>query len=183
MEKFFKDKKRIFECTISVEGASIKETTARLLLDFGQQTLMFRGRVSSDGKCTIEVPPLRNIHEETGRAILEVISESSLFEAWESDFELRESKTVKVEKTEDKPIIVESRPKVSAKVVSQPDPLTPIQEFFVGELRKHSINEANYRKHDTDIKTIFRLIRERFSPEEVKSLMGHIKPCFEAAKP
>jgi hypothetical protein len=184
MEKFFKDKKRIFECTISVEGASINETSARLLLDFGNQTLMFRGQVTSDGRCTIEVPPIRNMNESNGKAILEVISESSLFEAWEAEFELKESKTVKVEMSAPRPIM-ESKPKIVANVIEEAKPkkkLTPIQESFTKELKYYKINESNLRQNADSLKKIVRAIKKKYTASEVQSLFENVRICFRAAR-
>lgn len=97
MEIFFKDKQRIFECKILIEGANIEDATARLILEFDDQTLLFKGKIDENGKCSFQIPKLKNLTSLKGTASLEVVAESTLFEPWSSEFIVKESKSVKVE--------------------------------------------------------------------------------------
>lgn len=120
MELFYTDKGKTFECQIQVEGADINETTARLVLMFeNKRNLIFFGDVNADGTCEIKVPALKELKESKGTAVLEVISESTFFEPWESEFELKTSKkvTVEVKSSNAKPLrenkTKDEKPKVS----------------------------------------------------------------------
>lgn len=109
MEQFYTDKGKVFECQIQVEGADIADTKARLILMFeNKRNMIFFGEIHSNGKCEIAVPALKEFKEGVGTAVLEVISESTLFEPWESKFQLKASKRVQVEVKENrKPLIEE----------------------------------------------------------------------------
>jgi len=99
METFFRDKKKIFECKVYVEGADIEKTSARLLLKFPKSNLnlLYYGKINENNICSIEIPALKEVKDNEGEAILEVISESTYFEPWKSNIELKQAKTVKVE--------------------------------------------------------------------------------------
>ena len=94
---FYRDIKDKFECDIKVEGTSLSESQARLLLKFKNRTLMFEGEISSQGHIKIDVPTLPDIPDDGGHAVLEVIAESTFFEAWKSDFELKKKKDISIQ--------------------------------------------------------------------------------------
>jgi hypothetical protein len=123
MELFFKDKKRTFQCSVLVEGADIKNTTARLVLKFPEsnKNYLYYGTIDENSVCSIDIPALREVKDTKGQAILEVISESTFFEPWTSDFELKESKTVKVEMIDNstKPKLNTPSVTVKAKVLNE----------------------------------------------------------------
>lgn len=115
-EIFFKDKTKIFECKVLVEGASIENTQARLVLKFPEQNHLYYGKIDENNVCTIEVPALKEIKGTKGEAILEVIADSTFFESWSGEIELKQSKSVKVEMiSKDKKPINEA-PKVSVEL-------------------------------------------------------------------
>jgi len=119
MQKFYRDKTKIFECDISVEGAKLNETQARLVLEFpNQRNLLFYGNIDSNGKCEITVPPLKEMDEGEGTAKLEVIAETTYFESWKDDFVLDTSKKVTVEMVEKKAQPIDDTPKI--RVVTKP---------------------------------------------------------------
>lgn len=103
MEFFFKDKPKNYKWKINVEGANIEQTTARLILEFEDQSLLFKGKIDDSGVCTVQVPKLKNTTQSQGTAYFEVIVESTVFVPWTSEFTIKESKAVKVEmmKSED----------------------------------------------------------------------------------
>lgn len=116
MQKFYNDKSKLFECNLSIDGADVDETSARLVLQFpNNRNLLFYGNVDRNGKCEVKIPALRELKESKGKAILEVIAESTYFESWSDDFELKASKTVVVEMIEPKKIVEseEVKPKVT----------------------------------------------------------------------
>ena len=119
MYKLFTDKTNLFECSISLQGASLKKSKARLVVETTDYSLMFNGSISSGGKCEIPIRKLKGLIDENtlGNIRLEVVAEDTLFTPWESDFEVDASKKVTVEvktQTTKKPI-VEAKVKVKVK--------------------------------------------------------------------
>ena len=119
MYKLFTDKTNLFECSISLQGASLKKSKARLVVETTDYSLMFNGSISSGGKCEIPIRKLKGLIDENtlGNIRLEVVAEDTLFTPWESDFEVDASKKVTVEvktQTTKKPI-VEAKVKVKIK--------------------------------------------------------------------
>ena len=117
MYKLFTDKSELFECDIKLQGASLKKSKARLVVETPDYALMFNGSISNGGKCEIPIRKLKGLIDEdtTGNIRLEVIAEDTFFTPWESDFEVETSKKVTVEiksQTFKKPI-VEAKVKVT----------------------------------------------------------------------
>ena len=110
MYKLFTDKSELFECDIKLQGASLKKSKARLVVETQDYSLMFNGSISNGGKCEIPIRKLKGLIDEdtTGNIRLEVIAEDTFFTPWESDFEVETSKKVTVEvktQTSKKPIV------------------------------------------------------------------------------
>jgi hypothetical protein len=123
MQKFYRDKSKIFECNVSVDGAKITETKARLVLEFpNDRNLLFYGNIQENGKCEIVIPPLKEIDECEGTAILEIIAESTYFESWKDSFALDTNKKVTVEMVEKKGAVIEEK-KITphVKIISKGD--------------------------------------------------------------
>ena len=117
MYKLFTDKSELFECDIKLQGASLKKSKARLVVETQDYSLMFNGSISKGGKCEIPIRKLKGLIDEdtTGNIRLEVIAEDTFFTPWESEFEVETSKKVTVEvksQTTKKPI-VEAKVKVT----------------------------------------------------------------------
>ena len=122
MYKLFTDKNELFECNISLQGASLKKSKARLVVETPEYSLLFNGSISKGGKCEIPIKKLKGLIDEstTGNIRLEVIAEDTYFTPWESDFEVETSKKVTVEvksQTIKKPII-EARVKVKETITT-----------------------------------------------------------------
>ena len=119
MYKLFTDKAELFECNISLQGASLKKSKARLVVETPDYSLLFNGNISKSGKCEIPIKKLKGLIDEdtTGNIRLEVIAEDTFFTPWESDFEVDASKrvTVEVKSQESKKPIVETKVKVKVK--------------------------------------------------------------------
>ena len=119
MYKLFTDKPELFECDIKLEGASLSKSSARLVVETSDYSLLFKGEINSNGKCEIPIRKLKGLIDENtkGNIRLEVIAEDTFFTPWESDFEVDVSKKVTVEvksQTTKKPI-VETKVKVDIK--------------------------------------------------------------------
>ena len=134
MYKLFTDKTELFECSISLQGASLKKSKARLVIETPEYSLLFKGKISKGGKCEIPIKKLKGLIDEdlTGNIRLEVIAEDTFFTPWESDFEVETSKKVTVEvKTQ-----TTKKPIVEAKVT-----ITDSEQEHVVNLLKLLINE------------------------------------------
>ena len=51
MYKLFTDKSELFECDIKLQGASLKKSKARLVVETQDYSLMFNGSISKGGIC------------------------------------------------------------------------------------------------------------------------------------
>jgi len=92
-----KDKNQDFSCDISLEGADLNKTSARLILETNDWNLVFFGSVDKNGKCLIEIKKLSIFNEGvSGKIKLEIIAEDSIFTPWEKDFKVKVSKKVNV---------------------------------------------------------------------------------------
>ena len=126
MYKLFTDKSELFECDIKLEGASLSKSSARLVVETSDYSLLFKGEINSNGKCEIPIRKLKGLIDENtkGNIRLEVIAEDTFFTPWESDFEVDVSKKVTVEvksQTTKKPIV---ETKVNVKVKDEKPTLT-----------------------------------------------------------
>ena len=97
--KLYTDKKEIFECKITLEGASLKDATSRMVVNTPDLKLMFEGTIDNNGNCKIPIRKLRGLlgEDSKGTMKLEVIAEDTYFLPWESDFEVNTAKKIKVE--------------------------------------------------------------------------------------
>ena len=97
--KLYTDKSEIFECNVSLEGASIKNSKLRAILKFDDKNLMVEGKINSNGKGKIIFPKLKNVSEEgeVGKMELEVIAEDAYFQPYKEVFKVETSKKATVE--------------------------------------------------------------------------------------
>ena len=148
MYKLFTDKSELFECDIKLEGASLSKSSARLVVETSDYSLLFKGEINSKGKCEIPIRKLKGLIDEntTGNIRLEIIAEDTFFTPWESDFEVDASKkvTVEVKSQQSKKPIVET--KINVKVKEEKPTLTE---------KDHVINLLKLLvKEDINIKNI-----------------------------
>jgi hypothetical protein len=139
MYKLFTDKTELFECNISLQGASLKKSKARLVVETKDYSLLFNGSINSTGKCEIPIRKLKGlIDEDTNGSIrLEVIAEDTFFTPWQSDFEVETSRKVTVEvknQSTQKPIL-------EAKATIKPQQVTITERKHVVNLFKLLIKE------------------------------------------
>ena len=119
--KLYTDKTELFECNVSLEGASIKNSKLRAILKFDDKNLMVEGKINSNGKGQIILPKLKNISQdgEVGKMQLEVIAEDAYFQPYEETFKVITSKKATVEVLNKKSL----KPKIVVKKI------TPEQEL------------------------------------------------------
>ena len=136
MYKLYTDKQETFECDLFLEGADLKESSARIVVESDDLTLMFKGTIDDKGNCKVPIKKLKGLMNEntTGDIKLEVIAEDTLIEPWQSDFVVETAKkvTVEVKSQTTKPQIKEStKPQVKIKnIKNDSNPINEIVEFF-----------------------------------------------------
>jgi hypothetical protein len=146
MYTLYSDKKNIFECDIQLEGASLSQAFARVIIEGDDLNLVFNGTITKDGNCKIEMPKLK-ILEGSGNMKLEVIADDMYFNPWESDYELKKSKSIKVEvKQPTQDVITETKARVKVNVVKEEKELKkPIKRVVK---TKNTIKESKFTKQD-----------------------------------
>jgi hypothetical protein len=125
----------MFECDVSVKNASLKNSTARLIIESEDLTLVFKGTING-GKCSIPIRKLKGLLSEsaTGTMALEVIVEDTFFKPWESDFIVEEHTSVKVMVNEQKkdlgkPVLAVKVSKKAENTVNLAIPLSEISSI------------------------------------------------------
>ena len=142
MYTLYSDKNNIFECDIQLEGASLSQAFARVIVEGNDLNLVFNGNISNEGNCRIELPKLSML-KEGGKMNLEVIADDMYFNPWSSDFQLKKSKSITVEvKEPSENLIKENKATVNVKVNNE----TPVRKKK--KLTKPTIKESKFTKHD-----------------------------------
>ena len=141
MYKLYTDKQETFECDLFLEGADLEKSSARIVIESKDLTLMFKGTINKNGNCKVPIKKLKGLMSEntTGDIKLEVIAEDTLIEPWQSDFIVDTAKkvTVEVKSQKEKKQIKESiKPKVKVKSIK--NYINPINEM-VGVLVENNI--------------------------------------------
>ena len=167
MYKLFTDKSELFECDIKLEGASLSKSSARLVVETSDYSLLFKGEINSNGKCEIPIRKLKGLIDEntTGNIRLEVIAEDTFFTPWESNFEVDASKkvTVEVKSQQTKKPILETKVKVKVKdekpTITEKDHVINLFKLLVKEdinvknisFKRNALNNivATYLKENT----------------------------------
>ena len=134
--KLYTDKQETFECDLYLEGADLKKSSARILVETKDLTLLFPGTISKDGNCKVPIKKLRGLLDEKteGNIKLEVIAEDTLIEPWQSEFVVETSKKVTVEvkgQGNKKQIKETSKPQVKIKNVKNDfNPVTNMADML-----------------------------------------------------
>ena len=139
MYNVFTYKTELFECNISLQGASLKKSKARLVVETQDYSLLFNGSINSNGKCEIPIRKLKGLIDEdtSGNIRLEVIAEDTFFTPWQSDFEVETSRKVTVEVKTQTP----QKPILEAKATIKPQQVTISEKKHVVNLFKLLIKE------------------------------------------
>ena len=152
MYKLFTDKAELFECDIKIEGASLTNSTARLVVETNDYSLMFNGKINSSGKCEIPIKKLKGLIDESskGNIRLEVIAEDTYFIPWKSEFEINASKKVTVEvRSQQKPMIESKGPKVKVANIKETRKIKKVKKRGISESeKKHIINIMKLLIHE-----------------------------------
>ena len=156
MYKLYTDKQETFECDLFLEGADLKESSARILVETKDLTLLFPGEINEEGNCKVPIKKLKGLLDEKsqGNIKLEVIAEDTLIEPWQSEFVVETSKKVTVEvksQGNKKPIRESSKPQVKIKNVR--NNFNPINEM-VKVLKENKITLQKVAKDKKRIVSI-----------------------------
>jgi len=186
MYKLFTDKAELFECSISLQGASLKKSKARLVVETQDYSLLFDGTISKGGKCEIPIRKLKGLIDEdtTGNIRLEVIAEDTFFTPWESDFEVDASKKVTVEvksQTTKKPIV---ETKVKVKVKDKKPTITE-KEHVINLLKiliKEEINIDNISYKRNKLNNIVATYLKENTVKNTNKIIGGVLEYLEKQK-
>jgi hypothetical protein len=137
--KLYLDKNNLFECDIQLQGASLKSSFARIIVEGKEHSYIFNGEIDENGHCSVELNKLKDIFEnnQTGTIKLEVVADDVYFSPWEDAYQTDLSKKIDVVVKEQeepvKPMIsvsVKKQPilKESEKVVSKPKQQIPTKK-------------------------------------------------------
>lgn len=100
--KLYKDINEEFVCDIAIEGSSLEDTYARIIVESDEWSLMFPGEIRN-GKCIVPIKKLGILKEgEIGTIKLEVVAEGNLFIPWQDQFKVKLSKKVTISMNENK---------------------------------------------------------------------------------
>jgi hypothetical protein len=133
-----------------------------LLLEGSDKTLLFRGKISKNGKCAIPIDKLRGALDEDSKGTmkLEIIVDDTYFQPWSRDFVVTASKKLRVE-------IVEPKPKKSTIKVDVVDPheikMKKLTTEIVKSLRKRDIHAGNVMKQRKLVSSFIREATEKFN--------------------
>jgi len=131
--KLYTDKQEVFECDLFLEGADLKDSSARIIVETDNLTLLFKGKINEDGNCKVPIKKLKGLLGEntTGNIKLEVIAEDTLIEPWQSEFVVSTSKkvTVEVKSQKDKKTIKEVSTKPQVKITNIKNNFNPIDDI------------------------------------------------------
>ena len=184
MYKLFTDKTELFECDIKIEGASLSNSTARLVVETNDYSLMFNGKINSSGKCEIPIKKLKGLIDESskGNIRLEVIAEDTYFTPWKSEFEINASKKVTVEiKSQNKPLIESRGPKVQVSKIKETKKINKSKKVTISESEKvHILNIMKLLIHE-DV-NINNLSIKRNKLNKVIATYNQFKPINESSK-
>jgi len=184
MYKLFTDKAELFECDIKIEGASLSNSTARLVVETNDYSLMFNGKINSSGKCEIPIKKLKGLIDESskGNIRLEVIAEDTYFIPWKSEFEINASKKVTVEiKSQNKPLIESQRPKVQVSKIKETKKINKSKKVTISESEKtHILNIMKLLIHENV--NINNLSIKKDKLNKVIATYNQFKPINESSK-
>ena len=186
MYKLFTDKTELFECSISLQGASLKKSKARLVVETQDYSLLFNGTISKGGKCEIPIRKLKGLIDEntSGNIRLEVIAEDTFFTPWESDFEVDSSRKVTVEvksQTTKKPIV---ETKVRVKVKNEKPTITEKQHVInlLKLLIKEEININNISYKRNKLNNIVATYLKENTVSDTNRIIGGVLKYLEKQK-
>ena len=151
MYKLYTDKIENFEAKIKLEGASLKQSKARLVIEADGFDVMFKGTISNSGIVKVPVKRLKGLIGENtkGKIKLEIIADDTYFTPWESTFMVEAARKVTVEiKSQTRDSINEASKSSQPKVEILSQPTLTEQQHVINLLKlliKENINLKNLK--------------------------------------
>lgn len=175
------DQQKNFECQIKLEGASLSNSKARLLMETDGLNLIFNGKIDNNGKVSIPINKLKNVLNENqrGTITLEVIADDVYFTPWNSDFEASLSKKVEVVMKEE--VETPSKPRVS--VVVENNNVTHLDSLYT-IIKENGINITNIKNNGKKLNIIINdyITKHKLQENELIELMKNLpKKLYEEA--
>lgn len=158
----YTDKPTEFDFKVEVEGASLDDAKARLIIETQKTSFLLEGNVKSDGSAVIEIPKLKGLVEDniSGKMRLEVIVEDAYFQPWEGTYQVAASKKVTVnEVLSEKPA---AKPAMSITIKEKKTPYQANIESIVESLSSRGITSTNIL-NDKNKKYMYSLIEVVFN--------------------
>jgi len=184
MYKLFTDKTELFECDIKIEGASLSNSTARLVVETNDYSLMFNGKINSSGKCEIPIKKLKGLIDESskGNIRLEVIADDTYFIPWKSEFEINASKKVTVEiKSQQKPMLESRGPRVKVSKIKETKKINKSKQVMITEQeRNHIFNIMKLLIHENVSMDNLSIKKNKLN--KVIATYNQFKPINESSK-
>jgi len=159
------DQAKNFECSLKIQGASLKKSKINMIIEGDDFDIKLKGTIDSDGQVTIPVKKLKGILDENvkGNMFLEVIAEDTYFTPYETEYVTEVSRKVEVTSingksketlTESEGIkVTDSKPKVTISDIKNDDTLL-IKEH-ANRINKNIIrSNLNIFKKEDKIKVI-----------------------------
>ena len=178
MYKIYTDKKEEFTCQLEIEGTETSNTDSRLILETDKGfSLLFPGKVSESGKCTVSIDKIKHVLKENdaGTIKLEVIADDTMFVPWESNFVVKVSKKVSLSESSNLASSKPSKPSVKAVVVESSEPekaptntsLTKHVNAIVKIVESFSASKKKF-----NLNTVFELYKEQaqLTPQQFTDL-------------
>jgi hypothetical protein len=161
-----------FECSLKIQGASLKKSKVNLVIETNDLDIRCRGNINESGKVSIPVRKLKGILDEevSGNMYLEVIADDTYFTPYKTTYKTEYSKKVAI--TEDIKI-------TDVSFEEKPIITTDIQESVADEtINNHAANIIiKFNKSKVDIfnekdkAKVNSLIREYITENKIEKQM------------
>lgn len=151
----YTDKSENFTCEVDVKNASLKNSTARIILETQDINYVFNGEIK-EGKCVVPIRKMKGMLDEgtKGTMKLEVIVEDVYFAPWSSPFVVDTNKQVTVKVVEQ----VEKKPTLTVKEVVMPKKAPSKTEIAAEDIKKilseNKITKATIGKQKKQMKVL-----------------------------
>lgn len=175
----YNDKAEDFECSLSLEGASLDNSFARLILECNEYNLIFKGTISDDGKCHVPIKNIKRLFpkESSGNLMLEVVADDAYFSPWSDEVTIKPSKMVTVESVNmgGKP----QKPKMKVMEVKQSKLIEknkPNLDELCESLKKYGFTREILQKNTKkSIPVLGKVIYEYYKAFDIKPAKGVLK--------
>jgi hypothetical protein len=175
------DRQEDFECTLSLEGADLDDSKARIIVEAAGYNVMFNGVINEDGKCTVPIKNLKKLFpkEVNGTMKLEVIAEDTYFSPWEDDVTIKPSKTLTVETVKKSEPISKPQMKVEVKQPTVEKPKPNINELCETLKLSGFTKKVIMENKKTAIPTLGKVIHEYYKSLDATPEKGIVKEILQ----